>query len=127
MVSTIVHFEIPAKNVNKLKSFYEKLFEWKIVKMPNDFIEYWAIETVPTDNSGMLTRLGVNGGMYKKQSDANIPLNYVAVENIDKALIEVVKLGGSVIMGKQEVPGVGYTASIRDPEGNPIAMIQPIM
>jgi predicted enzyme related to lactoylglutathione lyase len=125
MSQTIVHFEIPAKNVTKLKSFYEKLFGWKIVKTPSGFMEYWTIETVPTDDKGMLTRPGVNGGMYKKQSDANIPVNYVAVEDIDKALIDVVKLGGEVIMGRQEVPGVGYTASIRDPEGNPIAMIQP--
>ncbi len=95
------------------------------MKTPSDFMEYWTIETVPTNDKGMLTRPGVNGGMYKKQSDANIPVNYVAVEDIDKALIDVVKLGGEVIMGRQEVPGVGYTASIRDPEGNPIAMIQP--
>lgn len=64
--------------------------------------------------------------MYKKQNDSNVPLNYVAVQDIDKALNEVVKLSGSVIMGKKEIPGIGYTAS-RDPEGNPIAMIQPIM
>jgi predicted enzyme related to lactoylglutathione lyase len=125
MDPTIIHFEIPAKNVTNLKTFYEKLFGWKIVKIPSDFMEYWVIQTVPTDDKGMPTRPGVNGGMYKKQSEANIPLNYIAVEDIDIGLIEVIKLRGSIIMGKQEVPGVGYTASIRDPEGNPIAMIQP--
>ena len=125
MDPTIIHFEIPAKNVTNLKTFYEKLFGWKIVKTPSGFMEYWVILTVPTDDKGMPTRPGVNGGMYKKQSELNIPLNYIAVDDIDIELIEVIKLGGSIIMGKQEVPGVGYTASIRDPEGNPIAMIQP--
>jgi predicted enzyme related to lactoylglutathione lyase len=48
------------------------------------------------------------------------------VEDIDRALIKVVKLGGKVTMGKQEVPGIGYVAQIRDPEGNPIAMIHPM-
>ena len=126
MDPTIIHFEIPAKNVSKLKSFYEKLFGWKIVKNPADFMDYWIIQTVPTDDKGMLTRPGVNGGMYKKQSESNIPVNYVAVENIDKALVEVVKLGGKVTMGKQEVLGIGYVAQIRDPEDNPTAMIQTI-
>jgi predicted enzyme related to lactoylglutathione lyase len=125
MDPTIIHFEIPAKNVTNLKTFYEKLFGWKIMKTPSDFMEYWVIQTVPTDDKGMLTRPGVNGGMYKKQSEANIPINYVAVEDVDRALIDVVNLGGKVTQGKQEVPGVGYVAQIRDPEGNPIAMIQP--
>ena len=127
MDPTIIHFEIPARDVNKLKSFYEKLFGWKIVKSPGDFMEYRVIQTVPTDDKGMLKRPGVNGGMYKKQSESNIPVNYVGVEDVDKALIEVVKLGGKVTVGKQEVPGIGYVAQIRDPEGNPIAMIQPKM
>ena len=126
MDPTIIHFEIPAQNVDKLKSFYENLFGWKIVKTPGDFMEYWVIQTVPTDDKGMPMRPGVNGGMYKKQSESNIPVNYIRVEDIDKALNDVVKLGGKVTMGKQEVPGIGYVAQIRDPEGNPIAMIHPV-
>ncbi|OGD58701.1 hypothetical protein A3K78_09500 [Candidatus Bathyarchaeota archaeon RBG_13_52_12] len=125
MDPTIIHFEIPAEDVDRLKSFYENLFGWKIVKTPSDFMEYWVIQTVPTDDKGMPMRPGVNGGMYKKQSESNTPVNYVRVEDIDKALIKVAKLGGKVTMGKQEVPGIGYVAQIRDPEGNPIAMIHP--
>jgi predicted enzyme related to lactoylglutathione lyase len=126
MDPTIIHFEIPAEDVDKLKSFYENLFGWKIMKTPGDFMEYWVIQTVPIDDQGMPKRLGVNGGMYKKQSESNIPVNYIRVEDIDRALVKVVKLGGKVTMGKQEVPGIGYVAQIRDPEGNPIAMIHPV-
>ncbi len=125
MDQTIIHFEIPADNLEKLKEFYEGLFGWKIVKSPAGFMEYWIIQTVPTDENGMLLRPGVNGGMYRKQGRDSMPLNYVAVEDIDKAIGDVAKLGGRIIIGKQTVPGIGYTASIRDPEGNPIAMIQP--
>jgi len=56
MDPTIIHFEIPAKNVTNLKTFYEKLFGWKIVKTPSDFMKYWVIQTVPTDDKGMPTR-----------------------------------------------------------------------
>jgi predicted enzyme related to lactoylglutathione lyase len=126
MDPTIIHFEIPAEDVDKLKSFYENLFGWKIMKTPGDFMEYWVIQTVPIDDQGMPKRPGVNGGMYKKQSESNIPVNYIRVEDIDRALVKVVKLGGKVTMGKQEVPGIGYVAQIRDPEGNPIAMIHPM-
>jgi predicted enzyme related to lactoylglutathione lyase len=126
MDPTIIHFEIQAEDVDKLKSFYENLFGWKIMKTPGDFMEYWVIQTVPIDDQGMPKRPGVNGGMYKKQSESNIPVNYIRVEDIDRALVKIVKLGGKVTMGKQEVPGIGYVAQIRDPEGNPIAMIHPM-
>jgi hypothetical protein len=52
---TIVHFEIIADNVEKLRKFYAELFGWKIGKMPGP-MEYWTIETVPVDEHGMRVR-----------------------------------------------------------------------
>jgi predicted enzyme related to lactoylglutathione lyase len=124
MDHTIVHFEIPAENVEKLKNFYTELFGWKIEKDPGP-IDYWIIHTVPTDDKGMLQRPGVNGGMFKKEKTEQKPVNYIAVENIDESINKVKKLGGKIIIPKQEVPTVGYIATATDPEGNHIAMIQP--
>ncbi len=45
----IVHFEILAQNVENLKIFYETLFGWKIFNAPIEGIDYWIIQTVPTD------------------------------------------------------------------------------
>lgn len=36
---TVIHFEIPADNVEKLKAFYSELFGWKIEKAPGS-IDY---------------------------------------------------------------------------------------
>jgi predicted enzyme related to lactoylglutathione lyase len=52
--------------------------------------------------------------MYKKQSESNIPVNYIRVDDIDEALLKVVRLGGKVTVGKQEVPGVGSRLADRD-------------
>jgi hypothetical protein len=127
MDHTIVHFEIPANDVEKLKKFYSKLFGWKIEKMPGAGpMEYWMIGTVPVDDKGMPLRPGVNGGMYKKERSENKPVNYISVESIDKSIELVKALGGKIVQGKQEVPGVGWVAIALDPEGNQIAMIQPV-
>jgi len=127
MDPTIIHFEIPAKNVEKLSAFYEKVFGWKIVKSPPmGEMEYWLIQTVPTDDKGRLLRPGVNGGMYRKTDPKNVPVNYVVVEDIDKAMASAKKLGAKVIQGKEEVPHVGYVCTMLDPEGNAIGMIQPL-
>jgi predicted enzyme related to lactoylglutathione lyase len=80
---TVVHFEIPADDVEKLSKFYSELFGWKIVKMPGP-IEYCGIQTVPADNQGMLLRNGVNGGMMKRQNPEHKPVNYIAVESVDE-------------------------------------------
>ena len=125
MDHTIVHFEIPANDVDKLKRFYEEVFGWKITQASGP-IEYWIIQTVPTDPNGMPQRLGINGGMYKKQVDEGKPINYISVESITDSLAKIEKLGGKVTQPKQEVPQIGWIAAAVDPGGNLFALIQPI-
>ena len=57
MDSTIVHFEIPADNPERAAKFYRELFGWKIDKWENpNGIEYWMVQTVPTNEQGMPER-----------------------------------------------------------------------
>ena len=69
MDKTIVHFEIPAGNVEKPSKFYQKLFGWKFIHSPIPGMDYWLIHTVPTDEQGMPERPGVNGGMYVNENE----------------------------------------------------------
>jgi predicted enzyme related to lactoylglutathione lyase len=125
MDHTLIHFEIPANDLEKIKGFYEQVFGWKIVQATGP-IEYWIIQTVPVDTKGMLIRPGVNGGMYKRQVSESKPINYYSVESITDFLDKIVKLGGKVTQPKQEVPEVGWIAAAEDPEGNAFALIEPI-
>ncbi len=121
--NSIVHFDIPATDLEKLKTFYSKLFNWKIYRAPGP-IDYWMIETVPVNEQGMLLRPGVNAGMYKKEQPEIKPVNYILVENIDESIQNIKTLGGTITRQKQEVPGVGWIALAIDPEGNPFAVLQ---
>jgi predicted enzyme related to lactoylglutathione lyase len=125
MDHTIVHFEIPADDVEKLRKFYSALFGWKIEKMPGP-VEYWGIATVPVDEKGMPQRPGVNGGMMKRQNPEHKPVNYVAVESVDEYVKKIEALGGRVIVPKMEVPGIGWWALALDPEGNQFAIMQSV-
>ncbi|MCW4038114.1 MAG: VOC family protein [Candidatus Bathyarchaeota archaeon] len=125
MDHTIIHFEIPAEDVTKLRQFYSELFGWKINRAPGP-IEYYVIETIPVDENMMPIRPGVNGGMYKKDEQDVKPVNYISVESIDDYVEKLKALGGMIIHSKQEVPGVGWVALALDPEGNQFAMLQPI-
>jgi predicted enzyme related to lactoylglutathione lyase len=125
MDHTIVHFEIPAIDLDKLKRFYEEIFGWKIMQAPSP-LDYWVIQTVPIDINGAPLRQGVNGGMYTKTQAEAKPINYFAVESISDYLAKIVKLGGKVVSPKQEVPNGGWVAAAEDPEGNQFALIQPL-
>jgi uncharacterized protein len=126
---TIVHFEIPANDVQKLKAFYENVLGWKIIRssMPN--VEYWLVQTVPTDEKGMLQRPGVNGGLYPRTPDVqgSTQVNYISVENIDEYTAKVTKAGGKILVPKQQIPTVGWFAIAADPEGNAFGLLQPEM
>jgi hypothetical protein len=122
---TIVHFEIPADDAEKLRKFYTELFGWKIEKMPGP-IEYWNIETVPTNERGEPIRRGVNGGMMKKQNPEHKPVNYISVESIEEYGKKIEKLGGKVITPKEEVPGMGRWVLALDPEGNLFGLFQSV-
>lgn len=120
---TIIHFDIPAIDVDKLKKFYSELFNWKIYRAPGP-IDYWLIETVPVDENGMTVRPGVNGGMPKKDSPELKPVNYILIEDIDDYIQKIKILGGTITQQKQEITGVGWIAHCTDPEGNQFAIMQ---
>lgn len=129
MDHTIVHFEIPAKNALDLGKFYAQLFGWRVVHSPVEGMDYWVIQTVPTDENGMPQRPGVNGGIFERQlgQEKLNALNYFTVEDIDEYIKKITVLGGKILVPKQEIPTVGYMAVAIDPDGNQFGMLQPEM
>ena len=123
MDSTIVHFEIPADDPERAAKFYRDMFGWNINRWENsNGIEYYMVETVPTNEQGMPTRPGVNGGMMRRMYPSQQPVNYIAVSSVDEAVAKAERLGAKVMMGKTPVPGMGWFAQLTDPEGNVIAV-----
>src|SRR5438309_4432241 len=119
VTKTIVHFEIPANEVERLSGFYRTVFGWKFEKAKMPGFDYWLISTGPRGKS-------VGGGMYKKEGQDEKPRNFIGVENIDAAIQEFKGAGGTEVVGKAEVPGQGWTFIGADPEGNMIALWQQV-
>ena len=113
----VVHFEIVGDDPDKLAAFYGGLFGWQIEKMPGG-MEYWSVRTVATDDKGMPTEPGgINGGLMRRQAPEQRPVNYVNVESVDEYAAKAKGLGGTVVMDKMPVPGMGWFAQIVDPQG----------
>lgn len=123
-MDSIVHFEIPAKDVKRASTFYTKAFGWQITQFPG--FEYWSLGTTPSDKNGSPTSLGaINGGMGKKGEMAPSAVTVtISVKDIDAALANVKKLGGKVTGKKTPVGDMGFSAYFEDTEGNNIGLFQ---
>ncbi len=121
----VVHFEIPADDLERAQKFYKSVFGWKMDAVPE--MEYILIGTVPLDEKGMPAEPGaINGGMMKRQSPVNSPVITINVENIEDAMKNVKKMGGKIIREKMQVGDMGYASYFKDTEGNIIGLWQRI-
>lgn len=125
-MANIAFFQIPADNVDRAKHFYHSLLGWMIAptRTPMDPAMNASIQfqDIITGNAKEGT---MNMGLlYKRQMTEPI-INFVTVDEIDKILVKVEKLGGKIVRPKEEIKTVGQVAIIQDSEGNAIGLLQP--
>ncbi|UTT68633.1 VOC family protein [Arthrobacter sp. DNA4] len=113
----VVHFEIPADDQKRARKFYQEALGWRIEPVPG--MDYSMVITTDMDDDGQPAAAGaINGGMMAREGQITGPVITVDVPDINATLKSVEELGGSVVMPKNEIPGMGYTAYFKDPEGN---------
>jgi predicted enzyme related to lactoylglutathione lyase len=113
----VVHFEIDAEKPEQLVKFYEKVFSWKMMKWEGP-MEYWLITT------GKEGEPGIDGGLGKRTEPGSHMVNTIDVPSVDEFVKKVVENGGTIVVAKHAVPGVGWLAYFKDPEGNMFGMMQ---
>lgn len=123
MNGQVVHFEIPADDVERAQAFYRDAFGWQINPMPE--MQYTMVNTTPSGKNGMPSEPGaINGGMMHRQSPVTSPVITVNVDDIDEALTKLERLGGKTISGREAVADMGFSAYFQDPEGNILGLWQ---
>ena len=124
----VVHFEIPAENLERAKKFYSENFGWKLNQLGPEMGNYVLVHTGPTDAEGMpQDRAFINGGMMPRDPSASSPVLVIAVADADRAVEQVTKSGGRLVGEILDIPNVGRYARVEDTEGNVIAVIKPTM
>ncbi|MBK1783763.1 VOC family protein [Prauserella cavernicola] len=122
MSGKIVHFEIPFDSGERARGFYREVFGWNLTDMPE--MAYTIVTTGPTSEQGMPTEPGfINGGMFDRADAApKGPVLTVDVASIDAALEKIERLGGAKLVGRTEIPQMGYYAYFVDTEGNVVGL-----
>jgi predicted enzyme related to lactoylglutathione lyase len=84
---------------------------------------YTLVRTVAVDEEQMPAVPGaINGGMMQRSADVSSPVLTIEVGSVSDALERVAAAGGSVVMPRQEIPGMGAFAYFKDTEGNTLGL-----
>ena len=123
-MSKVVHFEIPADDLDRAKNFYGSVFGWELQTVPMNEGEYTSVKTTDVDEQTQLpTEPGaINGGMFLRDERVTAPVITIDVEGIDDALKQVEAEGGTTVTPRTAIPGMGAFAYFKDPEGNVLGL-----
>ena len=106
----VIHFEIPAKDLDRVARFYTDVFGWKVEKWSGP-VDYWLVTT------GNKREPGIDGAI-SRQTPGGTTCNTISVPSVDEFIAKVEAAGGKAITQKMAIPSVGYDAVCMDPEGN---------
>lgn len=120
-MNKVVHFEVPADDLGRAKEFYGSVFGWRLDTMPmpggGDYTS--AVTTSVDEKTQMPTEPGaINGGLVQRDQAMPAPVITIDVDAIDVTLKEIDAGGGSIVVPRTEIPGMGAFAYFKDPEGN---------
>ena len=117
MPNPFVHVELNTTDLAKAKSFYGKLFDWRL-------------EDHEMGGGMTYTLIGVGDGTGGGMMTHPVPgmpsawLAYVGVDDIKASTEKARSLGAQVIREVTEVPDMGWFSIISDPTGAVVAMWQ---
>src|SRR5512143_895759 len=118
-MDSVVHFEIPADDMEKAKKFYKAVFGWKMRDMSTPQGPYMMVQTAETDKEGMPKKPGaINGGLTKRMLKNEGPRVVVDVKSIEATAKKIVENGGKTLTQRTPVMDMGFYMLCMDCEGN---------
>lgn len=113
----ITHIELSTRDLEESKKFYSDVFEWELKDYPD--MNYTTFEAE-----------GGTGGGFSSVSDENPSgsvLVYINTPELEITLRKIRDAGGTILLEDYDIPGVGRMATFKDPTGNKVALLQPLM
>jgi len=127
-MNSVVHFEMPYKDRQRMARFYEKAFGWHTRDLGEAMGHYVLATTTETDERGPTRPGAINGGFYSPKPDfpAPFPAVVIGVDDLAAAMQQVRDGGGTVLGEPMEIPDYGHYISFTDTEGNRVALMEPL-
>jgi len=117
MANPFVHVELSTTDLPKARTFYGRLFDWRLEDVPVGNMTYTMIKVGE----------GTGGGMMASPVPGmpSAWLAYVQVEDVGASTQKAKSLGAKVLKDVTEVPGAGWFSVIVDPTGAALGLWKP--
>jgi predicted enzyme related to lactoylglutathione lyase len=120
MPSNLSHFAINADDVAASRVFYESVFGWTF--------NAWGPPGFFQIQTGSAAEPGVQGALQQRRelvegAHTGVECTF-AVDDVDATVEAVRAAGGTILMERFTISGVGHLIFFRDPSGNPIGAMQ---
>jgi predicted enzyme related to lactoylglutathione lyase len=108
----VVHWEIVARDPERQAAFYRAVFNWQVGE--------GAVMQIPPGLGG--PEPGPAG--HIRRGDQPAVVLYVQVRDLHASLDRAQELGAGLVAEPFDVPDGPTLAAVRDPEGNPLVLVQ---
>ena len=112
-----VHIDIAADDPQRAARFYAEVFDWPVTPLEGP-MPYWLLGTGQDGK-------GIGGGIARRAQPWQSMTPTIEVSSADTYARKITDRGGSIVVPKTTIPGVGELVSCKDPEGNVFAILQP--
>lgn len=118
MYPHVTHFAINTDDVDATQSFYGAAFGWQFRQYgPPGFVQI-------LDEAGEAPM----GAIQQRRQLADSPTVglecTIAVDDLDLTTERIIAAGGTIVMQRATIPGVGHLIAFTDPGGNPVLAMQ---
>ena len=120
MGQPVVHFEVIGKDGETLQRYYAELFDWDI-DSGNEMGYGMVAREGNVNPDGVGIGGGVGGGPEGYEGHVTF---YVEVPDVEAALAKAESLGGTRVMGPEELMGQVVLGQFLDPEGHVVGVVQ---
>lgn len=110
------HFDLNAKDPDRVMKFYKDVFGWSFVKWQGP-MDYWMISSGEGEP-------GIDGGIALRTEMSPPIYLTIVVSGIDDFIKKVETNEGKILQAKMAIPGVGWFAMFQDTEGNAFGLME---
>jgi predicted enzyme related to lactoylglutathione lyase len=120
MGQPVVHFEVIGKNGAALRSYYSDLFGWQIdADNPMNYGIVQRDGNLSADGSG----IGGGVGQGPEGYGGHVTF-YIEVPDVEASLAKAESLGGTRVMGPEQIMDTVELGQFTDPEGHLIGVVK---